>query len=86
MSWRLVYENKKIYGLFESSGTTYTGKNLFISDSLDECFDEIDANELNFEYITGDTHISKGVTYQTVIVFSEGTRTIKGIEIEDDIP
>lgn len=75
MSWRLVYENKKVYGLFESSGTTYTGKSLFISDSIDGCFDEIDANELNFEYITGDTQ---------VIIFSGGTRTVKDIEIEDD--
>ena len=67
MSWRLIYENKKVYGLFTSSGITLTNNNLFVSDTLEECFDEIDSLELTMIWFSGDT---------TEILFSAGTRTI----------
>lgn len=67
MSWRLIYENKKVYGLFESESLTLTNKNLFVSDSLKDCFNIIDAKELVALWPSGDTKD---------ILFSGGTRTI----------
>ncbi len=68
MSWRLIYENKKVYGLFESAGKTLTNSSLFTSDSLEECFNEVDSLELTMLWPSGDTKS---------ILFSAGTRTIK---------
>lgn len=70
MSWRLVYENNKVYALLESEGTTYTSKNLMFFDTLEESFDKIDDLKLNYTYLSGST---------TEIIFSGGTRTIKDI-------
>ena len=70
MSWRLVYRHKKVYGLFESNGKTITNSSLFTSDSLEECFNEVDSLELTMLWPSGDTQS---------ILFSAGTRTIKDI-------
>jgi len=70
MSWRLVYQHKKVYGLFESNGKTITNSSLFTSDSLEECFNEVDSLELTMLWPSGDTKS---------ILFSAGTRTIKDI-------
>jgi len=67
MSWRLIYENKKVYGLFESAGKTLTNSSLFTSDSLEECFNEVDSLELTMLWPSGDTKS---------ILFSAGTRTL----------
>ena len=70
MSWRLIYENKKVYGLFESAGKTLTRKVLLTFDTMEGCFNKVDELELNATYPTGDTK---------VIIFSAGTRTIVDI-------
>ena len=70
MSYRLVYENNKVYALLESSGTTYTTKNLLFFDTQEECFNKIDELKLNYTYYSGGT---------TEIIFSGGTRTIEDI-------
>ena len=77
MSWRLIYENKKVYGLFDSSGITITHNNLFIGETLDSCFDEVDERQLTMLWPSGDTKD---------ILFSGGTRTIinKPDNEEDD--
>ena len=67
MSWRLVYQHKKVYGLFESNGKTITNSSLFTSDSLEECFNEVDSLELTMLWPSGDTQS---------ILFSAGTRTL----------
>ena len=67
MSWRLIYENKKVYGLFESGGITLTNNSLFIGDMLEDCFDEVDSLELTMLWPSGDTKD---------ILFSAGTRTL----------
>lgn len=69
MSWRLIYKENKIIDLFESNGITHTRNNLFISDSLDECFSKIDELKLNTTYIIGNEKI----------IFSGGTRTTEDI-------
>ena len=70
MSYRLVYENNKVYALLESSGTTYTTKNLLFFDTQEECFNKIDELKLNYTYFSGNTK---------QIIFSGGTRTIEDI-------
>ena len=67
MSWRLLYENKKVYGLFESTGITLTNNSLFVSNTLEECFDEVDSVKLTMLWPSGNTKD---------ILFSGGTRTI----------
>jgi len=69
MSWRLIYKENKVIDLLESNGITYTQNNIFISDSLDECFSKIDELKLNTTYIVGDEKI----------IFSAGTRTTEDI-------
>lgn len=75
MSWRLIYENKKVYGLLESTGVTLTNSNLFVANTLKDCFDEVDSLELTMLWPSGDTKD---------ILFSGGTRTI--IDIPNNIP
>ena len=70
MDWRLVYENNKVYALLETSGTTYTTKNLLFFDTQEECFDKIDELRLN------QTDFSGGTTESSV---RGGTRTIEDI-------
>ena len=70
MSYRLVYENNKVYTLLESEGTTYTSKKLLFFDTLEESFNKIDELKLNYTYFSGGT---------TEIIFSGGTRTIEDI-------
>ena len=72
MSYRLVYENNKVYALLESEGTTYTSKKLLFFDTLEESFNKIDELKLNYTYFSGGT---------TEIIFSGGTRTIEDINI-----
>ena len=72
MSYRLVYENNKVYTLLESEGTTYTSKKLLFFDTLEESFNKIDELKLNYTYFSGGT---------TEIIFSGGTRTIEDINI-----
>ena len=74
MSWRLIYKNKKVYGLFVSSGTTSTNNTLFISDTLEECFDEMDSHQLVALWPSGDTKY---------ILFSGGTRRVIDKTIPD---
>jgi hypothetical protein len=70
MSWRLIYNTNKVISLFESDGVTYTSKELFISNNLEDCFNKIDELEYYYKYPKGDTQ---------VIIFSGGTRTIEDI-------
>ena len=70
MSWRLVYKIDKVITLFESDGSTYTRKELFISDELEDCFNKIDVLKLEYIYFSGNT---------TKIIFSGGSRTIEDI-------
>jgi len=70
MSWRLAYKIDKVITLFESDGSTYTRKELFISDELEDCFNKIDELKLNYTYFSGNTK---------QIIFSGGTRTIEDI-------
>lgn len=67
MSWRLIYENKKVYGLFESTGITLTNNNLFIANTTEDCFDVVDSLELTMLWPSG---------YTKDILFSAGTRTL----------
>ena len=67
MSWRLTYENKKVYGLFESTGITLTNNSLFVANTVEECFDRVDLLELTMLWPSGYTHD---------ILFSAGTRTL----------
>lgn len=69
MSWRLIYKDEDVIDLFESSGVTYTQKNLFVSNTLDECFTKIDDLKLNAVYNIDNERI----------IFSGGTRTIEDI-------
>jgi len=67
MSWRLIYDNKnkKVYGLFESEGVTRTRKTVFVSRTLEGCFDVLDRNQLVALWPSGTT---------TDVLFSGGTR------------
>ena len=67
MSWRLTYENKKVYGLFESTGITFTNNSLFVANTIEECFDEVDSLALTMVWPSGDTKD---------VLFSAGTRTL----------
>ena len=67
MSWRLTYENKKVYGLFESGGITLTNNSLFVGNTVEECFDRVDLLELTMLWPSG---------YTQDILFSAGTRTL----------
>ena len=67
MSWRLIYKDKKVYGLFDSSGNTRTKYSLFEALTLEDCFNEVDTQELTMLWPSGTTKD---------ILFSGGTRTI----------
>jgi hypothetical protein len=37
ISWRMVYDAKKIHALFQATGRTYTRANLFCAETKEEC-------------------------------------------------
>jgi len=74
MAWRLIYDSDTVYNLGEIgfNEKVYTNKTLFIGETLYDCFDEIDKQQLNSVYLTGDTQ---------VIIFSSGTRQTLEIDV-----
>jgi hypothetical protein len=72
----MIYDESKVYRLFESEGKTYTNRSFYSSDSIYDCFNLIDTNKLTYEYRTGDTK---------VILFSGGTRNVVDIDDITDI-
>ena len=64
---RLIYSDKKIYGLFETEGITYTTQNILNSTQIEQCFEKIDELGVTYMYPTGTTQI---------IIFSGGSRSI----------
>lgn len=73
MPWRIIYDNETLYGIGECSPqeNIYTDKNIFIGDTLESCFKEIDELGLYTTYPSGDTQI---------IIFSGGTRVIQDLD------
>jgi len=63
----MLYDENKVYRIFQTDGHTFTKKNIYNDTSLEGCFNKIDELELPYSYFSGDT-IS--------IQFSGGTRTV----------
>jgi hypothetical protein len=70
MGYKMVHNNILVTYLSDKENKIYTNNTIFLGDTLNDCFNEIDKLKLNATYITGDTQ---------VIIFSGGTRTIKDI-------
>jgi len=70
MGYRMVHNNILVTYLSDKENKIYTNNTIFLGDTLNDCFNEIDKLKLNASYPTGDTQ---------VIIFSGGTRTIKDI-------
>jgi hypothetical protein len=71
MTWRLIYDSVYVIDLFETNDITITPYTIFESKTQDECFNEIDKQQLYYLYYSGGTE---------GILFSGGTRTIVPIE------
>ena len=71
MIWRLIHDGFYVIDLFETSHVTLTPYTIFEAKTQDECFNEIDKQQLFYLYYSGGT---EGV------LFSGGTRTIVPIE------
>jgi hypothetical protein len=65
--WRLIYSDKKIYDLFETSGRTYARESILNTSHIEQCFEKIDELGVTYMYPTGTTQI---------IIFSGGSRSI----------
>jgi hypothetical protein len=70
MGYRMVHNNILVSYLSDTNDKIYTNGTIFLGDTLNDCFNEIDKLRLNATYPTGDTK---------VIIFSGGTRTIRDI-------
>lgn len=70
MGYRMVHNNILVTYLSDKENKIYTNNTIFLGDTLNDCFNEIDKLKLKASYPTGDTQ---------VIIFSGGTRTIKDI-------
>lgn len=66
MIWRLIYNDIDVIDLFETNDITATSFNVFESNSLQECFNEIDKNKLNYLYY---------INEEEGILFTNGSRT-----------
>lgn len=49
MSWRLVYDDKKVIQLFQSDGYTMSKHNIFLANSKEACLTEIYRLNLIYE-------------------------------------
>jgi hypothetical protein len=49
MSWRLVYDDKKVIQLFQSGGYTMSKHNIFLANSKEACLTEIYRLNLIYE-------------------------------------
>lgn len=67
----MIHNNRLVTYLSNNENNVYTNNTIFLGDTLNDCFNEIDKLRLNAAYPTGDTQ---------VIIFSGGTRTIKDID------
>lgn len=71
MVWRLIHDGFYVIDLFETNHITLTPYIIFEAKTQDECFNEVDKQQLFYLYYSGGT---EGV------LFSGGTRTIVPIE------
>lgn len=72
MIWRLIHNNISVIDLFETDDITLTPYTIFESKTQEDCFNEVDKQQLYYLYYSGGT---EGV------LFSGGTRTIVTIEV-----
>lgn len=71
MIWRLIYDNKTIITLFETTDITITQHNVYESALIGDCFNKIDELRYDFEFVYNNQKI----------MFSQGTRVYSDIEI-----
>jgi len=69
MVWRLIYNDKSVVDLFETSDITVTRFNVFESENINDCFNLILYLEFNFEFVYDNKRY----------VFTEGTQTIEDV-------
>ncbi len=74
MGWRMIYDNERVYTIFELNGNTLTNRSIFDADTEEECFDKIDELGIYHITVTGDS---------SEVIFSGGSRTISEIDIEN---
>lgn len=77
MKWLMTDDGSKVKNLLEISDNdkVYSTRNIFIGNTEEECFTEIENRGLSFIFKSGDTK---------EIVFSGGGRTIKNIILNND--
>jgi len=51
MVWRLIYDDKNVVDLFETSDITVTRFSVFDSENINDCFDLILDLEFDFEFV-----------------------------------
>ena len=66
MTWRLIYDGENVINLLQTDDITATRFNIFESESLQDCLNEIDKNKLTYLYC---------VSEEEGILFSNGLRT-----------
>jgi len=66
----MIYDDERVYTIFELNGKTLTNRSIFDADTEEECFDKIDELSIYHITVTGDTK---------EVIFSGGTRTISDI-------
>lgn len=76
MKWLMTDDGSKLKNMFEISDNdkVYTNRNIFIGNTEEECFTEIENRGLSFIFTSGNTK---------EIVFSGGGRTIRDIVLNN---
>jgi len=69
MVWRLIYSNKGVVDLFETSGITLTRFSLFESENINDCFNLILYLKFDFEFVYNNKRY----------VFTGGIQTIEDV-------
>jgi hypothetical protein len=77
MKWLLTHDGNKVKNLIEISDTDkiYSNRTSFIKNTQEECFTEIDNNNLNFIFNSGNTK---------EIIFNNGNRTVRDKNTNND--